>query len=245
VEHIDYRTIKAIENAANNSGWENAEVAEDEVVLSSSLCDGPVQVKSIPGAGYSLTFVAPLLAEKMTVEYGASALSHIAGFDALTSILKRASVIASSLPQSPYKEYMEQIKRLDITDTERLAVEKERIGQELYRNALLRFWNYRCVLTGVDQQELLVASHAKPWAACSTPEERLNVFNGFIFEARFDRLFDQGFISFDDQGLIMISPKLSMENRKALGLDTSMAIKGIESAHRPFLAYHREHVFFA
>jgi putative restriction endonuclease len=46
------------------------------------------------------------------------------------------------------------------------------------------YWGGRCPISGVDQPELLRASHIKPWADCSTDAERLDVFNGVLLAAR-------------------------------------------------------------
>lgn len=242
---IDYRTGIVLENVANSSGWENATIATDSgcVTLSSSLCDTHVTIRQPSDGIFSIGFESCELYEKMRSELGLSSFDAIRDLDVLLDILKRASVVASALPESPYKEYLARIKNLDMKDTEKLAQIKERIGQDVLRDALMHFWKNRCALTGVDQPELLIASHVKPWADCATGEERLNVFNGFLFEARIDRLFDQGFISFEDDGVIIISPSLSGENRKALGIFDGMRIAGIQEAHARFLAYHREHLF--
>lgn len=84
------------------------------------------------------------------------------------------------------------------TQTEALA--QQRLGQARYRAALMALWNGACALTGVDIPELLRASHAKPWSDASD-RERLDPFNGLLLEVRFDQLFDQGLISFNDDGI--------------------------------------------
>lgn len=60
----------------------------------------------------------------------------------------------------------------------------------------------------VENQALLTASHIKPWAV-SSADEKLDAENGFLFCPNHDALFDGGFISFDDDGKIMISSRLS------------------------------------
>jgi len=46
------------------------------------------------------------------------------------------------------------------TEAERWVV--QRVGQDLFRAALLDFWQGRCCITGLDVDELLRASHIKP-----------------------------------------------------------------------------------
>jgi predicted restriction endonuclease len=118
-----------------------------------------------------------------------------------------------------------------------------RIGQDLYRAKLLEMWGGRCAITGVSCPDLLRASHAKPWKDAND-HERLDPYNGFLLEARFDVLFDQGYISFNDEGSIIISPQLSHEDQLALGfIPTPLALKKLHPKHHPYLRWHREHVF--
>ena len=69
--------------------------------------------------------------------------------------------------------------------TEREAVVKQRIGQQMFRNGLMTLWHGRCAISGLDVPELLRASHAKPWAA-GTDEERLDFYNGLLLSANLD-----------------------------------------------------------
>ncbi|MHA3690843.1 HNH endonuclease [Akkermansia sp. AKK6] len=126
------------------------------------------------------------------------------------------------------------------TQTESLA--QQRLGQARYRAALMALWNGACALTGVDIPELLRASHAKPWSNASD-RERLDPFNGVLLEARFDLLFDQGLISFNDDGTIITSVRLSADHCYRLGITPDMSLRFIRPAHLPYLAWHRERVF--
>lgn len=49
--------------------------------------------------------------------------------------------------------------------TERVAEVRQRVGQDLFRDALMRYWGGRCAISGVGESALLRASHAKPWKA--------------------------------------------------------------------------------
>lgn len=101
------------------------------------------------------------------------------------------------------KEIDEEVDRLNLVGETREAVINVRVNQGEFRNRLLQRYN-RCCLCGVDNPELLVASHIKPWAK-SKPEEKLDVNNGFLMCPNHDRLFDKGWISFDDEGNIVIA----------------------------------------
>lgn len=136
----------------------------------------------------------------------------------------------------------------DLDDYTRLQVIKARVGQGRYRSDLLGSCGSFCPMTGIDDVDLLVASHIKPWRDANN-EERLDSQNGFIFSPLWDKLFDRGFISFDDQGRLLISSKLSTRTARLMGLVPGtlcrkLPIHGIENAKRlQYLKYHQTNVF--
>ncbi len=125
--------------------------------------------------------------------------------------------------------------------TEVEAVVKQRRHQEEYRSKLENYWDNACAVTGVRIPEILRASHAKPWKD-SSDTEKLDVFNGFLLCANLDALFDKGLITFDDEGKIIISPKLTDNQISSLSLQ-NMHLRKIDPRHLPYLAYHREKIF--
>ena len=122
------------------------------------------------------------------------------------------------------------------TEAERLVV--QRIGQNVFRDALMDYWGGRCPLTGITEPALLRASHIVPWADCNDAQ-RLDVHNGLLLSALWDAAFDQGLVSFADDGTPLASPKLSEIARKALGLDAAPPLRGLQDAHRANLSLHR------
>lgn len=138
------------------------------------------------------------------------------------------------------RELEARLARLDATERTRKV--RERIGQDLYREALMQFWGGRCALTGIELPPgLLRASHAKPWADASD-DERLDPFNGLLLTVRYDALFDQGWIAFDDAGQLLASPALDASMRAFLGLVPGMALRFVLPGHVPYLRYQREHI---
>jgi predicted restriction endonuclease len=93
-------------------------------------------------------------------------------------------------------------------------------------------------VTGIAIPELLRASHIKPWCDCE-PKERLDPDNGLLLAVHIDGLFDRGFISFDENGRILISPKLRSENLKLFGISPDSQITQIHPGHHKYLALHR------
>lgn len=126
--------------------------------------------------------------------------------------------------------------------TERTREVRERIGQEVFREALMEFWDRRCGLSGIAlPSALLRASHAKPWKLASNTE-RLDPFNGLLLAVRYDALFDKGLIAFDESGQILISPSLTNEVRRFVGLSSTMRLQFVLPGHLPYLRFHREQI---
>lgn len=94
-------------------------------------------------------------------------------------------------------------------------------------------------MTGIAIPEMLRASHAKPWSECESDEERLDGFNGFLLSANLDALFDRGLISFDTNGKILISHKISIQQQQRIGLMDQMVLRWITPEHASFLIWHR------
>jgi hypothetical protein len=121
--------------------------------------------------------------------------------------------------------------------TTRLTEQKQRIGQDDFRDKLINYWG-ECAVTGLKETKLLKASHIKPWSD-SSDEERLDVYNGLLLSANLDAAFDAGLISFDNQGRIMISSRFSAKEAQLAGIESIMQLKKIERQHKAYLVYHR------
>jgi hypothetical protein len=122
------------------------------------------------------------------------------------------------------------------TEAERLVI--QRIGQDVFRDALMDYWGGPCPMTGITEPALLRASHIVPWAEC-TDEQRLDVHNGLLLSALWDAAFDRGLISFADDGTVLAGPDLSETSRGALGIVVAPRLAGLSAAHRANLARHR------
>jgi hypothetical protein len=132
-----------------------------------------------------------------------------------------------------------------LTDTEKDALVKLRVGQGYFREQLIKRWG-GCSVTGCADESVLIASHIVPWSKCVSRVERLSVANGLLLTPNLDKLFDKGLISFDQRGKIMISPRLSLATATALHVDPGLQLKkrGFEDI-QPFLERHRNEIFKA
>lgn len=163
----------------------------------------------------------------------------LANLTQLHIALDRAYKLAMSLPEAPLARFKAETANLPrTTEAERMVI--QRIGQDVFRNALMVYWGGRCPMTGITEPGLLRASHIVPWADC-TDAQRLDVHNGLLLSALWDAAFDRGLISFADDGCALASPKLSETARDVLALDKAPRLGGLREGHRANLALHRVH----
>jgi hypothetical protein len=143
-----------------------------------------------------------------------------------------------SLPDVPLGKFRFAIRNLPrTTEAERLVI--QRIGQDLFRQALIEYWNGRCPITGITDPALLRASHIVPWSECESDEQRLDVHNGLLLSALWDAAFDAGLVSFADDGGVLISPELGAEAKQQFGASAHRTIQGLTSLHQSNLQWHR------
>ena len=125
-----------------------------------------------------------------------------------------------------------------LTITEREAIVKARVGQGKFREKLIGYW-HGCSVSTFSHFDMLIASHIKPWKEADN-QQRLDVFNGLLLLPNYDKLFDKGYISFDDDGYIIYSRYIDGIDRKLLNMDRKLHLIKIEDAHKPYLKYHRD-----
>lgn len=97
-----------------------------------------------------------------------------------------------------------------------------------------------CYLEKLDYPSL-VASHIKPFKK-SNPSEQYDKNNGLLLSRGMDALFDKGYISFNDDGTIILSDRLSKdvkEHLKNYSLDSII----LNEQRLEYLHYNREFVF--
>lgn len=125
-----------------------------------------------------------------------------------------------------------------IKETEKTTYINARVGQGIFRKHLIDYWNH-CAVTGFSDTRFLVASHIKPWRD-SDNNERLDSYNGLLLLPNIDKVFDLGFITFEEQGEIMLSSELHFAN--VLDISESMKIN-LSDRHQEYMDFHRKHVF--
>lgn len=130
-----------------------------------------------------------------------------------------------------------------IDNTTKNALVKARKGQGIFRVRLATI-EHNCRVTGISNPTHLVASHIKPWRH-SNNAERLDGNNGLLLSPNIDHLFDRGFISFADNGDLLVSPIADTQSLKLMGVpaDQSVNVGTFSNAQRVFLSFHRSEVF--
>jgi putative restriction endonuclease len=130
-----------------------------------------------------------------------------------------------------------------LQQTEKQAIVLARRGQGLFR-ARVAAIERKCRITGVTNGEYLRASHSKPWRD-ATNDERLDGENGLMLTPDVDLLFDRGFISFEGNGEVLVSPVVHAPALTKMGLAPEMLknVGGFSDGQKQYLHFHRTAVF--
>lgn len=130
-----------------------------------------------------------------------------------------------------------------IEDTERQALIQARRGQGLFRTNVEQI-ERACRVTKVERPEHLIASHTKPWRDCANNDERLDGENGLLLTPTIDHLFDKGFISFENDGGLIVSPVADRTSLVRMGIEPERKINAgaFSEGQCRFLDYHRGNV---
>jgi hypothetical protein len=129
-----------------------------------------------------------------------------------------------------------------IPPTDREAIIRARRGQGLFKQRVMEI-EQRCRITGVTNPVHLIASHCKPWRDSTNPE-RLDGENGLLLTPSIDHLFDRGFIGFEDNGTLIVSPVAHKPSLDRMGIDTNgiVNVGAFTSGQKRFLDFHRNAV---
>jgi putative restriction endonuclease len=200
----------------------------------------PLQESGNGNQGIYLTELSPQLAQVLIGLIGDQALEL-----ARTTAQQPAPQPGSETADMElWEQHLEQAveKTEDLAETEREALILARRGQGLFKERVMQIESC-CRVTKVEKREHLRASHCKPWRT-STNEERLNGENGLLLTPTIDHLFDRGFISFEDDGRLIISPVAHIESLQRMGVETKLplSVGTFSEGQRTFLEHHRNYV---
>lgn len=243
-----------IEKAAVDNGFDQELPREGGwLSFASTQCPLRIWICTIGEAefltAFSLQNVARALAEGGTpiaasLPNGALGGRLVTDIPELHRLFRRAFQLSKTFPDELLHTFEKKTAMLPrSTEAERLVV--QRVGQDLFRDGLLEYWEGRCAITGLAIRDVLRASHIKPWAACASDAERLDVFNGLLLAPHLDALFDKGWITVTDSGTVAVASNLLAADRKLLGVDSPLQVHRLSDGHRHYLVHHRTVVFKA
>lgn len=240
-----------IEKYATDSGFDLAGAEIDGWrTFESSQVNLRIWLKQSPSAPVLATSSGKLLEELQAfggqwdglLPPGAQAALMLNDSQQLYTLLRKAFQLSRLHPEAALQSYLRKTAALpNSTEAERWVV--QRIGQGIFREQLFEYWNGRCAITGLSVPELLRASHIKPWAACESDSQRLDVYNGLLLAAHLDAAFDQGLISVDFDGGVLVSAFLDEDSKLILGLEGRLQVSKLHASHHPYLHYHHRIVF--
>ena len=144
-----------------------------------------------------------------------------------------------------YEKYLLNAGSLEISSENLTQVEtkkliKVRLVQNKFRKNVFDI-NQKCIVTGCELPQLLIASHIKPWAV-SNQFEKIDGYNGLLLTPTYDKLFDQGLITFTENQALIYSSKLSKNVQVQLGLLSNINGK-LHEQHKTYLEYHQQYIF--
>lgn len=104
-------------------------------------------------------------------------------------------------------KYAEALKGIENLKGEyKLREVKTRINQNVFRQIVVANYSGKCAITGINLNDLLVASHIIPWS--KNEDERLNPENGICLSSLYDKAYDKGYIGINEKYEIIISTAL-------------------------------------
>ncbi len=122
-----------------------------------------------------------------------------------------------------------------------------RKGSEKYRREVINYMP-QCPFTKITDERLLIASHIKPYNICMKNDEQkqaLDYLNGLALSPTYDKLFDQGYITFTDNGELICGTQLSSYTWEKLSINPNAKNKMriFPEEREMYLDYHRNNVF--
>lgn len=165
----------------------------------------------------------------------------------MTMTVQRDEIPRDSESAVKWQEHLERELEQDdsLQDTVKEQLVLARRGQGVFKKNV-RLVEQSCRITKVDRLEHLRASHIRPWRDADN-ELRLCGENGLLLTPSVDHLFDRGFISFEDNGRLLISPRADRLSLNRMGIETESHVNvgRFSEEQRKQMDYHRSNVFLA
>jgi hypothetical protein len=132
------------------------------------------------------------------------------------------------------------ISEAGMNSIDRAVTTKSRgIAQRLFRGNLLRLWQGSCAVTSVQEPRVLRSSHIKPWAD-SNVQEKVDHFNGLLLVPNLDALFNEGLITFRNDGRMLVSPDWQDNDKRRMHITTDLQLRKVHPESHAYLEFHRD-----
>ncbi|HHD81807.1 MAG TPA: HNH endonuclease [Campylobacterales bacterium] len=122
-----------------------------------------------------------------------------------------------------------------------------RDGASKYRKQVIEHMS-QCPFSKISDDRLLIASHIKPYNICvkeNKPNEAIDYLNGLALSPTYDKLFDQGYITFSDKGELICGTQLSAYTWEKLHINPNAKniMRIYPEKREKYLDFHRKYVF--
>lgn len=128
----------------------------------------------------------------------------------------------------------------DLSTYEKSVLAKVRVGHSKFAKEVKKKFGFNCAVKPHLKRNL-IAAHIKPWSTCKDIE-KTDLYNGICLSPDIDGLFENGDISFNDYGAILIKDDLTKLELQSYGLSGNEKIK-IDSEYSKYLNWHRKNKF--
>jgi putative restriction endonuclease len=164
------------------------------------------------------------------------------------SLVLEAEKIIERMSKKTLEDAYLNVYEKKYTGEEKERLVRMRVNQNFFRSSILSAYYNTCAITGMKINELLIASHIKPWA--KDINNRLNPHNGICLNVIHDKAFDQGYITIDKHYRIIIAREIrkycenSFVNDVFYKYDRQTIL--IPNKFKPsleFLEYHNDMIF--
>ena len=132
-------------------------------------------------------------------------------------------------------------QRTDISAARKSDLLSARYGQGVFRTNL-ELTEHSCRITGALDRRHLWARHIKPWSDCDD-SEKLDGWNGLLMSPHIAHLFERGYISFSDDGDLLVSQELNPVVLDNWRIQLPLNVGQFRPEQCYFLDYHRREVF--
>lgn len=148
------RTI--LEKCAKDAGWEiDSNSKSDCINLFSSFFRETSSIRKSLDSSFVIQFSRPISKSHFDSEIHINSNGEfyfsLQESVTLSGILKRVAELFASLPDNPLEQYQKKLVEFSDTEIQKTEAEhivKERVGQEIYRDALIKYWGGACSVTG-------------------------------------------------------------------------------------------------